>query len=277
MVKVCVVPSCLNRWKNKEHIKRHRISFFQPTTTIRLQRWSKALGIVLKSTDKVCQFHFKEQDVKFYDKIVIGNTVHLQYLHRKILKDKALPTKEYQFNLNSELQQQQQARQEPINEYYTQQQQHQLTEIIDPIAQIKDKISALPPYWFYINKPKEIEFMRLDPTSKQIVNHIILNENLSIIVVYSNNEKKALDEKIVSSDEVYEYLKSVEKWPLCVGTQFDKKRYSQECKGVVIGDDAYQRHQMNPRCMSCAVLRLRFQKHRRLQSHLNSNQHLQTV
>ncbi|XP_030766671.1 uncharacterized protein LOC115890545 isoform X4 [Sitophilus oryzae] len=251
MVKVCVVPSCLNRWKNKEHIKRHRISFFQPTTTIRLQRWSKALGIVLKSTDK--------------------------YLHRKILKDKALPTKEYQFNLNSELQQQQQARQEPINEYYTQQQQHQLTEIIDPIAQIKDKISALPPYWFYINKPKEIEFMRLDPTSKQIVNHIILNENLSIIVVYSNNEKKALDEKIVSSDEVYEYLKSVEKWPLCVGTQFDKKRYSQECKGVVIGDDAYQRHQMNPRCMSCAVLRLRFQKHRRLQSHLNSNQHLQTV
>lgn len=52
----------------------------------------KHLDIALKSTDKVWQFRFKEQDVKVYDKIVIRNTVHLQYLHRKMLEDEALPT-----------------------------------------------------------------------------------------------------------------------------------------------------------------------------------------
>ncbi|XP_030748848.1 uncharacterized protein LOC115876941 [Sitophilus oryzae] len=316
MVKVCVVKSCSSRREDKGQIESYPVSFFQPTTTTRLERWSKALGISLKTRDNICQFHFKEEDVKMYDKIVIGDTIHLHYLQRKILKEEALPTRKHQFELNSELLQEQQARedqfvkqqqykktkqQQPKEEPLSQEQQHeqseqeiiqfeeqpkyeiqdplnqddqleqteqdqhfvehQITEIIEPIAEIKKNISALPPCWLYIDKPKEIEFMRLDPTSKQILNHIILKEDLSITVVCSNNERKALDEKIVSIDEVYKYLKSVEKWPLCVGTQFEEKRYSDDCKGVVFGDEAYKRHQMNPRCVSCRVLRLLFQKH----------------
>ncbi|XP_053595403.1 uncharacterized protein LOC128667802 [Microplitis demolitor] len=36
-------------------------------------------------------------------------------------------------------------------------------------------------------------------------------------------------------------------------------KYSNECKRVVIGDEAYRRNQINPRCKSCRVLRSRLQ------------------
>ncbi|CAG5100546.1 Protein of unknown function, partial [Cotesia congregata] len=64
-------------------------------------------------------------------------------------------------------------------------------------------------------------------------------------VIFSNGEELSLDVKINSFKNICEFLKSVERWPLCVG--------------VIISDDAYQRNQRNPRCKSCRILQKRLQ------------------
>ncbi|CAH2062436.1 unnamed protein product, partial [Iphiclides podalirius] len=105
----------------------------------------------------------------------------------------------------------------------------------------------LPPCWLFVEKPNGVEFMRMDTTTKQIKNHIRLNKDLSITVIFPNNDEYSLKEKLKSLNKLYNYLKSVERWPLCVGTQMDNNKYSEICKGVVVGDDTYKRYRQNAR------------------------------
>ncbi|XP_056630352.1 uncharacterized protein LOC130440961 isoform X1 [Diorhabda sublineata] len=297
MVKICAVKSCSNGYKTKKEKGEAlgSVSFFQASTLTRLQDWTKSLGMNLKFSDYICQYHFQEKDIKMYDKIVIGNTIHLHYRLKKTLQPNALPTIEHQFKLIPEFQQEEitikeeNIKEEPIQEqqpeqvqqleYNDQQQQNQFEqfqeqkynipdnhyeqqtfEVKQTIECMRQNIPVLPPNWLYTIKPNEIEFMRFDPASKQIKNHIVLNEDLSVSVIFLTNERLNLDNKLTSSEEILNFLKYVERWPLCVGTQMDKSRYSNGCKGVIIGDETYKRNQMNPRCKSCRVLRYRLQK-----------------
>ncbi|CAH0730999.1 unnamed protein product, partial [Brenthis ino] len=139
---------------------------------------------------------------------------------------------------------------------------HQDTKESTQLVSFRDnihKLSMLPPFWLYIDKPNGLEFMRMDPTTGQIKNHLRLNEDTSITVIFRNNEELPLNDKINSFSNVSNYLKSVEKWPLCVGTQIDNNRFSKICKGVIVGDDTYKRNQLYPRCKSCRILRKRLQ------------------
>ncbi|XP_044597411.1 uncharacterized protein LOC123273979 isoform X1 [Cotesia glomerata] len=126
--------------------------------------------------------------------------------------------------------------------------------IRDFIDQMKN-VTILPEFLVFLNKPNGLEFMRVDPETKQIKYHIRINHDLSITVICSNYEEITMDTKITALDDVYTYLKSVEKWPVCVGTMIDIKKYSKNCKGVVVGCESYRRMQMNPRCQSCRYLR----------------------
>ncbi|XP_043488792.1 uncharacterized protein LOC122515485 isoform X2 [Polistes fuscatus] len=121
----------------------------------------------------------------------------------------------------------------------------------------------LPPFWLYVPKPNGFVFMRMDPTTQRIKIRLRLNDDTSISVIFPNNEELPLNEKINSLSSIYDYLKSVERWPLCVGTQIDSTKYSKLCKNVIIGDDTYKRNQANPRCRSCRMLRNRLQSQNR--------------
>ncbi|XP_074114166.1 uncharacterized protein LOC141537215 isoform X1 [Cotesia typhae] len=121
------------------------------------------------------------------------------------------------------------------------------------------KSSVLPQGWMYFEKPEGLEFFRMDAKTMQIVNRLRVNKDLSVTVIFSTNEELTTNDNIFSFKTIYEYLKFVEKWPLCVGTQIDKKKFSQTCKGVIFGDESYTRNQANPRCKSCRVLRHRLQ------------------
>ncbi|XP_057341833.1 putative mediator of RNA polymerase II transcription subunit 26 [Microplitis mediator] len=282
MVRVCTVKSCPSGRKSKKVVKETlcSVSFFQAKTPVRLQHWSKSLGVALKASDYICQFHFKAKDINMYAKIVIGNEVHLHSLGRKDFTEEAVPTIEHQLQLNPELQQQdqqqleqeqhqpdqeqQQSEQEQLQSEQQQleqeqQQPEQIPEIVKPISYLRKKYALLPQNWSYAEKPDAMEFIRIDPVRMQIQNHIALNKDFSISVIFTNFERVNLNDKLSSPDEIFDYLKSVEKWPLCVGTQIEKQRYSSQCKRVVIGDEAYQRNQINPRCKSCRVLRRRLQ------------------
>ncbi|XP_063382012.1 uncharacterized protein LOC134668512 isoform X1 [Cydia fagiglandana] len=130
---------------------------------------------------------------------------------------------------------------------------------INPIENFKSKFRAfslLPPFWLHAENPNGLEFMRMDPKTQKIKHHIRLNDDLTVTVIFPNNEQLPLKEKINSYDNTYDYLKSVERWPLCVGTQIDDNKF---CKGVIIGDDTYERNQQYPRCKSCRILRNRLQ------------------
>lgn len=62
---------------------------------------------------------------------------------------------------------------------------HQETETSTHSENFKDsiyKLPMLPPFWLYIDKPNGPEFMRMDPTTGQIKNHLRLNEDTSITV-----------------------------------------------------------------------------------------------
>ncbi|XP_057340694.1 uncharacterized protein LOC130677837 [Microplitis mediator] len=111
----------------------------------------------------------------------------------------------------------------------------------------------------FLNNPNEPEFLRMDPATRQIKNHLRLNEDTSVTVIFRKLGELPLNEKIVSLSNISNYSKSVERWPLCVGTQIDKNKYSKTCKGVIVGDDTYKRNQPNPRCKSCRILRNRLQ------------------
>ncbi|XP_061708156.1 uncharacterized protein LOC133518467 [Cydia pomonella] len=106
--------------------------------------------------------------------------------------------------------------------------QYQDTDItINPIEIFKIKFRAfslLPPFWLHAENPNGLEFMRMDPTTQQIKHHIRLNDDLSITVIFTNKEELPIKEKINSYDNTYDYLKSVERWPLCVGTQIDDNK-----------------------------------------------------
>ncbi|XP_037295934.1 uncharacterized protein LOC115449217 isoform X2 [Manduca sexta] len=121
------------------------------------------------------------------------------------------------------------------------------------------KSLMLPQFWLYVKKPNGLEFIRTDPMTGQIKNHLRLNEDTSITVILRNNEELNLKDKITPLNSIHDYLKSVERWPLCVGTQIENNKYSKLCKGVIIGDEAYKRNQLNARCKSCRILRHRLQ------------------
>lgn len=290
MVKVCVVKSCSSGRTGKKKNNRMPLSFFQPTTPTRLINWTKSMGINLKATDSICQFHFKEEHIKMYDKIKIGEVIYFSYLLKKVLKEEALPTIEHQFHPLLDQQQSilkvQELLIDPQNSCYStdyiEQSQESLQEqvqiekthndsreqeLIESIDYFKNNVSnflILPEFWFYIEKPRQLEFMRIDRACKQIKNHIRLNEDLSITVILLNNEELCTDLKISSFENIYDYLKSVEKWPLCVGTQIERNKYSKKCRGVIIGEEAYKRFQRNPRCKSCRILRNQLKKRKLL-------------
>ncbi|CAH2083784.1 unnamed protein product [Euphydryas editha] len=125
----------------------------------------------------------------------------------------------------------------------------------------------LPPFWLYIPEPNGLVFMRMDPTTQLINIRLRLNKDTSITVLLPNNDELPLN----SLSCIYDYLKSVERWPLCVGTQIDSIKYSKLCKNVIVGDDTYKRNQANPRCKSCRILR------NRLQSRNSTSIHLETT
>ncbi|CAH2084205.1 unnamed protein product [Euphydryas editha] len=290
MGKVCAVKNCDSGRKKSSSKKNTPLSFFQATeTSQRLEKWTKCLGISLKKSDYICHLHFKEEDVKSYDNIIIDGKSYIMPLIKKKLSEGALPTLEHQYVFNSESTQhnaipisiERQQTQENCNnsKEYQQQQQQQILNIRDkgmqqafveqrsyndpihsekPIKDLIDQIknvSILPEFWSFSYKKNELEFMRVDPETKQIRHHIRLNHDLSITAICLNNQEITIDTKITALNDVYNYLKSVEKWPICVGTLIDIKKYSKNCKGVIIGDERYHRMQMNPRCKSCRYLR----------------------
>ncbi|CAG5020950.1 unnamed protein product [Parnassius apollo] len=308
MVKVCAIKSCSsgrkrNNRKNEKADETQLLSFFQPTRPVRLENWKMSLGIDLKNTDYICHLHFKEEDIKMYEKFHINGELIIFPTGRKILKDEALPTIEHQFVPipAHKLQVSAHSAQQMPDSYCNQSKDecqdqvqkvnvHQQKLLEDPkpnnfiddneqhpqnsedplmclqgtqsVATFKDnflKFPVLPPSWLYVEKPSGLEFMRMDPITKQIKNHIRLNQDLSITVIFANNKVLSLNEKITSCSNVYDYLKTVERLPLCVGTQIDNNKYSRLCKGVIIGDDAYKRNQQYPRCKSCRILRNRLQ------------------
>ncbi|XP_046610973.1 uncharacterized protein LOC124300692 [Neodiprion virginianus] len=300
MGKICAAKSCTSgrKLKNKPDDSSQPPSFFQPTIPARLENWKKSLGINLKASDYSCHLHFKEEDIRMYDRVVIKGELKIFPKGKKQLKDEALPRLEHQFvpiyfNHSEDEQHCQ------IEEHEIEQQKiltneelsNNLMDAIIPIeqdldeppssqhvhdiienqqetearAQLEDfraeiKKISLPPSWLYLDKPDGLIFMRIDETTRQIVNHLRLNEDTSITVIFPNNEELLLNEKIDSFRDIYDYLKSVERWPLCVGTQVDSYRYSRICKGVIISEDTYKRNQPNPRCKSCRILRNRLQK-----------------
>ncbi|XP_047988877.1 uncharacterized protein LOC125228374 isoform X2 [Leguminivora glycinivorella] len=130
---------------------------------------------------------------------------------------------------------------------------------INPIEIFKSKFQAsslLPPYWLHIENPNGIEFMRMDPRTQQIKHHIRLNNDLSVTVIFRSKEELQLNQRINSYEETYDYLKSVGKWLVCAGTQIEDNEF---CKGVIVGEETYQRNRQFPRCKSCRVLRNRLQ------------------
>ncbi|XP_044757117.1 uncharacterized protein LOC123315480 [Coccinella septempunctata] len=217
-----------------------------------------------------------------YNKIVIKDVVHLHELHRKTLKPEALPTIQHQFHsyagehlakeqmlqdkqklvhqqpeiiqhqeeiVNQHSQQQSEA---PIEHNYCVQQSEK------PLQYLLDKYQQfLPQHWAYIPKPDGIEYIRLDPETRLIKNHIMVRDDLTVLVIFPNKERLHVDDQIVSSlpEDVYAFLKSVEKWPLCVGTQIENQSFSKGCQGVIVGHGMYKRMQQNLRCQSCRVLR----------------------
>ncbi|XP_074095986.1 uncharacterized protein LOC141525397 [Cotesia typhae] len=82
----------------------------------------------------------------------------------------------------------------------------------------------LSPFWLYIPKPNGFVFIRMDPTTQQIKIRLRLNKDTSITVIFPNNEELPLNEKLHSLSCVYNYLKLVERWPICVGTQIDSTK-----------------------------------------------------
>ncbi|XP_015179399.1 PREDICTED: uncharacterized protein LOC107067961 isoform X2 [Polistes dominula] len=325
MGKVCVVKSCPSgrKSKNRKDYSPQSISYFQPTTPARLQNWKISLGIELKATDYICQFHFKEDQIKMYEKFYIkGETMYMP-TERKKLKEEALPTIQHQFipifehvfltNTVDELEKPSLRSKGSEDEQLFQMQENNIEpqkilayedvsnnligagvqskqDLIEPpFSQhaSKDsknlqeiKVPKIPPFWLYVPKSNGFVFMRMDPTTQQIKIRLRLNEDTSITVIFPNNEELPLNEKINSLSNVYDYLKSVERWPLCVGTQIDSIKYSKLCKNVIIGDETYKRSQANPRCKSCRMLRKRLQARmlrNRLQSRNSTSNNLETT
>ncbi|CAG5097455.1 Protein of unknown function [Cotesia congregata] len=62
MGKSCIVKSCPSGRKLKitKNDPSQHLSFFQPSTPARLDKWQKCLGIKLKATNNICHLHFKE-------------------------------------------------------------------------------------------------------------------------------------------------------------------------------------------------------------------------
>lgn len=56
-----------------------------------------------------------------------------------------------------------------------------------------------------------------------IITTLYLNK-ITLQVILLNNEELCTDLKISSFENIYDYLKSVEKWPLCVGTQIERNK-----------------------------------------------------
>lgn len=133
----------------------------------------------------------------------------------------------------------------------------QTSKILKNVQEIE--APKLPPFWLYVPESNGFIFMRMDPTTQQIKIRLRLNEDTSITLIFPNNEELPLNEKIKPLSSVYNYLKSVERWPLCVGTQIDSTKYSKLCQNVIVGDDTYKRNQANPRCKSCRMLRNQLQ------------------
>ncbi|KAK0169515.1 hypothetical protein PV328_011940 [Microctonus aethiopoides] len=275
-------------------------------TPARLENWKLSLGINLKASDYICHLHFKEEDIKMYDKMVIKGELKIIPKERKQLKDEAIPTLEHQFvsidfnhsedeqhcqvdehqieqpkilvnqELSNNLMDANISTGQDLEEPPSRQNVHdiiesqQKTEARKRFEDIRNNIKniVLPPSWLYLDKPNGLVFMRMDETTRRIVNHLRLNEDASITVIFSNNEELFLNDKINSFHSIYEYLKFVERWPLCVGTQIDSNRYSRICKGVIIGEDTYKRNQPNPRCKSCRILRNRLRNRDSTSIHL---------
>ncbi|XP_039749773.1 uncharacterized protein LOC120626343 isoform X2 [Pararge aegeria] len=248
MGKICVVKSCPSgrNPQNKKNSSPQPLSYFQPTTPARLQNWKISLGIELKATDYICHLHFKEEQIKMYEQLYIKEELVIMPLGKKILKEEALPTIQHQFipvfehefltstvdelkipslhsnnNGDEELFLVQENNIEPQTIL-----EQDLIE--PPFSQHACKDSKnlqeieapkLPPFWLYIPEPNGFVFMRMDPTTQQIKIRLRLNKDTSITVLFPNNDELPLNEKINSLSCIYDYLKSVERWPLCVGTQ----------------------------------------------------------
>ncbi|XP_044745630.1 uncharacterized protein LOC123307407 [Coccinella septempunctata] len=169
-----------------------------------------------------------------YNKIVIKDVVHLHELHRKTLKPEALPTIQHQFHSY--------AGEHLAKEQMLQDKQklvHQQPEIIQHQEEIVNQHSQ---------QESEVPIEH---------NYCVVRDDLTVLVIFPNKERLHVDDQIVSSlpEDVYAYLKSVEKWPLCVGTQIENQSFSKGCQGVIVGHGMYKRMQQNLRCQSCRVLR----------------------
>lgn len=162
------------------------------------------MGINLKNTDYICQLHFREVDIKSYDEIIIDGKSNILPLAKKKLMDGALPTLEHQYKFDvdssTSLNVHNSNRKIVINnnEDY---QDHQHRDIMQQAVvnglnncepmDIQLEFSTvpndwivpiLPEYWSFTKKLSYLEFMRVDPATKQIKHHIRVNQDLSVIV-----------------------------------------------------------------------------------------------
>ncbi|CAK1597570.1 unnamed protein product [Parnassius mnemosyne] len=282
MGKTCFVKSCPSgrKLKTSKHGSPQLLSFFRPTTTARLDKWQRCLGIKLKATDNICHLHFKEEDIKLYDKFMIDGELKIFPAVKKMLKNEALPTIEHQFipipayelqasiiepqkstscHNHSGDDQQDSMQNSSIEQHellddlynpnnatnYNEQMEQDLEEsllsqqsnddlnnnvaketTIQPIESFRDilKCPMVPSFWMHVEKPDGLEFLRMDPSTKETKNYIRLNEDLSVTIIFSNDEELPLYVKINSFKNLCEFLKSVERSPLCIGTQIDSNK-----------------------------------------------------
>lgn len=217
MGKLCSVKSCPSgrKLKSKGIDTSQPLSFFRPTTPAKLKKWNMVLGATMKTTDYICHLHFKLEDIKMYETFNIKGEITILPTGKKTLRDEALPTIEHQFisvpahelqtsvvknsqNMHSTEKQSENKRDHQTQEhdFVIQQTEYDLDipqlnhNKSDVTSQSAEKFlenlksSLLPQGWMYFEKPKGLEFGRINPTTMQISNRLRVNKDLSITVFF---------------------------------------------------------------------------------------------
>ncbi|KAH0563802.1 hypothetical protein KQX54_006679, partial [Cotesia glomerata] len=158
MGKVCAIKNCDSGRKSLGSKKNMPfLSFFQATeTSQRLEKWTECLEspqqleVPINVNSQPIQVHFND------------NEEYQQPQQQKIL------------NIRDKGMQQVFVEQRGCNDSIDSQK-----SIRDFIDQMKN-VTILPEFWSFSNKPNGLEFMRVDPETKQIKYHIRINHDLSI-------------------------------------------------------------------------------------------------
>ncbi|CAD6236683.1 GSCOCG00008235001-RA-CDS [Cotesia congregata] len=115
-----------------------------------------------------------------------------------------------------------------------------------------------PIAWTFVPGINQLIAIQLDRVKLNERIRLIINDDQSVLVTYSEHYKKKIDVQIKSVNDLINFIKSMELKTLCTGTGYDLKNFSLKCHGDV--SDIYKRSQATPRCPECRKLRVRLLK-----------------